>query len=207
MLSGIGPAQHLRSHGIVPVADLPVGENLQNHVKTALLWRRLPPGSPFHRFMRVDRVAPAVLQALLFGTGPATALPFPVQGFVATGEPFDVPDLEFIVRNAPASAAPWFPLLRKPYIDAFGIDPLLLHPESRGTVRLRSADPEVTPEITIDSSAYRPTCGRCATASGAPERSASGLSWTRTAARNSCRGSPCRAMRRWTLTFARVQPA
>ncbi len=32
MLSGIGPAEHLREMGIMPVVDLPVGSNLQDHL-------------------------------------------------------------------------------------------------------------------------------------------------------------------------------
>ena len=35
----------------------------------------------------------------------------------------------------------WFPGIRRPYTDGFGVRPVLLHPESRGEVLLRSADP------------------------------------------------------------------
>ena len=35
----------------------------------------------------------------------------------------------------------WFPLVKAPYHDGFGIRPTLLHPDSRGEVLLRSADP------------------------------------------------------------------
>ena len=64
MLSGIGPADHLREHAITPVADLPVGRNLRDHLAVALRWDRNEPG-PFHRQMRLNRVALAMARAWL----------------------------------------------------------------------------------------------------------------------------------------------
>jgi len=52
-----------------------------------------------------------------------------------------VPDIEFMFRGAPPEAALWFPGWKKPYADGFGIRPALLHPDSRGEVLLRSANP------------------------------------------------------------------
>jgi choline dehydrogenase-like flavoprotein len=141
MLSGIGPPDHLREFGITPVAALPVGDNLQDHLKGVLVFKRRLPHAPFYHLLRYDRVALAFARAYLFGSGPATVLPFGVQGFVKSRPELDVPDLEFMLRGAPIGAGPWFPRLLPPYIDAFGLDPVILHPESRGTVRLRSADP------------------------------------------------------------------
>ena len=40
MLSGIGPAQHLRDVGIHPAVDLPVGKNLQDHLAVLIFWSR-----------------------------------------------------------------------------------------------------------------------------------------------------------------------
>ena len=39
LLSGIGPADELRGHGIEPRVDLPVGRNLQDHPVVTLVWR------------------------------------------------------------------------------------------------------------------------------------------------------------------------
>ena len=67
-------------------------------------------------------------------------MPLGIQAFIKTSPELDVPDLEFMLRTAPISAQPYYPGTSA-YVDAFGIDPVILHPESRGTVRLRSADP------------------------------------------------------------------
>jgi 4-pyridoxate dehydrogenase len=141
MLSGIGRADHLRELGIDVVAALPVGDNLQDHLKGVLLWKRKPPRGPFHKFLRYDRVALAMVQAHLFGTGPATVMPLGIQAYIKSSAEQPVPDIEFMLRTAPIGAQPHFPGLLKAYTDSFGIDPVILHPQSRGTVRLQSTDP------------------------------------------------------------------
>ena len=140
MLSGIGPADHLRNIGIDPVADLPVGRNLQDHLAVLIMFTRPTPG-PFHALMRMDRMALAMLRAYLFGTGPGIIIPSALYGFVKTRADLEVPDLEFMFRGVPADLNLWFPGIVKAYEDGFGIRPCLLHPESRGHVQLRSANP------------------------------------------------------------------
>jgi 4-pyridoxate dehydrogenase len=146
MLSGIGPADHLRSFGIDPIADLPVGNNLQDHLKVELLWSRRSRG-PFHALMRLDRAALGMAQGYFMHRGPATQLPFGIHAFIKSAPELDVPDLEFMVRGAPLGAGPWFPGVLKPYIDGFSIAPAALHPKSRGTVRLNSIDPRAPMRI------------------------------------------------------------
>lgn len=141
MLSGIGPADHLRELGIAVRSALPVGDNLQDHLKGVLLWKRRPPEGPLHRFLRFDRVSLAFLRAYLFGTGPAAHMPLGIQAYIKTSPDLEVPDIEFMLRTSPVTAQPHFPVVMPAYVDAWGIDPVILHPESRGTVRLRSADP------------------------------------------------------------------
>ena len=141
MLSGIGPADHLRELGIAVVAALPVGNNLQDHVRAMVLWRRRGAQSRFHALMRYDRAGLAMVQAMLFGTGPATALPLETQAYIKSSPDLDVPDLEFMLRSSPPMGGPYLPGSKRAYIDSWGIDPVLLHPESRGTVRLRSVNP------------------------------------------------------------------
>jgi choline dehydrogenase-like flavoprotein len=140
MLSGIGPSRHLAGLGIKPVMDLPVGKNLQDHLAALLLWTR-PDAGPFRHAMRLDRMALSMVRAYVLGTGPATVVPGGLHAFVKTRPELAVPDIEFMFRGAPTGAALWFPGIRSAYLDGFGIRPTLLHPDSRGEVLLRSADP------------------------------------------------------------------
>jgi 4-pyridoxate dehydrogenase len=146
MLSGIGPATHLRAMGIEPRLDLPVGKNLQDHLAVQLMFTRPRPG-PFRREMRLDRMAVNLIRAYLFGTGPGTVVPGGLHAFVKTRPDLAVPDIEFMFRGLPLDARLWFPLLRRAYLDGFGIRPALLHPESRGEVLLRSSDPRAPVRI------------------------------------------------------------
>ena len=140
LLSGIGPAAHLRDVGIDPVVDLPVGRNLQDHLAVFLAFTRREPG-PFHRQLRADRMAIAMIQAYLFGTGPGTVVPGGLHAFIKTSPELSVPDIEFMFRGAAPDAHLWFPLIHPPRPDGFAIRPALLHPDSRGEILLRSADP------------------------------------------------------------------
>jgi 4-pyridoxate dehydrogenase len=146
MLSGIGPAAHLRELGIAPAADLQVGKNLQDHLKVELGWERTPPG-PFHGAMRFDRIARSMVQAYLLGTGEGTVLPFGIHAFIKTRADLDSPDLEFLLRSAPRGAGPYLAPFSTPYADGIAIGAAIMHPESRGEIRLRSTDPNAAPII------------------------------------------------------------
>src|SRR5262245_18593296 len=146
MLSGIGPADHLRATGITPVVDLPVGRNLQDHLAVFINFSR-PAAGPFRAAMRLDRMTLAMIRAYLFGTGPGTVVPGGLHAFVKTRPDLAVPDIEFMFRGAPPDAHLWFPLVRPVYADGFAIRPTLLHPDSRGAVLLRSAHPRDPPRI------------------------------------------------------------
>jgi choline dehydrogenase-like flavoprotein len=147
MLSGIGPADHLTATGIAPRLDLPgVGGNLQDHIAAMVTGTRPEPG-PFVREMRVDRMPFSMVRAYLFGSGPATVLPSGLHGYIRTEPGLDAPDIQFIYRGVSTAPHLWFPGIRKPEPDRCGVRPILLHPESRGTVRLRSDDPLAPVEI------------------------------------------------------------
>jgi 4-pyridoxate dehydrogenase len=146
MLSGIGPAEHLRALGIAPVADLPVGKNLQDHLAVIIFFERLDE-SAFRREMRFDRMAISMIRGYCFGTGPGTVVPGGLHAFVKTRPELAVPDIEFMFRGAPADTHLWLPLVRPPYVDGYGIRPTLLHPDSRGEILLRSTDPREPPRI------------------------------------------------------------
>jgi 4-pyridoxate dehydrogenase len=139
MLSGIGPAAHLRQVGIDPVIDLPVGRNLQDHLAVFLSFARSEPG-PFHRQMRFDRMAISMIRAWLFGTGPGTTVPGGLHAFIKTRPEIAVPDIEFMFRGVATDVRLWYPVIRPPRPDGFAIRPTLLHPDSRGEILLRSND-------------------------------------------------------------------
>jgi 4-pyridoxate dehydrogenase len=146
MLSGIGPAAHLRDLGIKAVVDLPVGKNLQDHLASIIFFERRDNGV-FHHDMRIDRMAVSMIRAYFLGTGPGTVVPGGLHAFVKTRPELAVPDIEFMFRGAPAQPHLWFPLLRPAYADGYGIRPTLLHPDSRGEILLRSTDPRDPPRI------------------------------------------------------------
>ena len=147
MLSGIGPAAHLREMGVAPVVDLPVGENLQDHLAVLIMFTRPQNQSAFRDNMRFDRMAFNMLRAHFTGTGPGTVVPGGLHAFIKTNPELAVPDIEFMFRGLPTNAHLWFPGVRPAYEDGYGIRPALLHPDSRGKVLLRSSDPLDTPRI------------------------------------------------------------
>ena len=69
LLSGVGPRAHLAAHGIDAVADLPVGENLQDHLMWPAMWR-MKPGckSGFNAGSLLD-IGKGLFQHLAFGSG------------------------------------------------------------------------------------------------------------------------------------------
>ncbi len=147
MLSGIGEPEHLREVGIEPRVNLPgVGRNLQDHLSVDVHHARRGRG-PFHAEMRLDRAALNMARAYWLGTGPGTVLPSRLHAFLKTRRDLAVPDIQFLFRGAPAQAHPWFPGITPAYEDSFGLRPVMLHPESRGVVRLRSSDPSAPVRI------------------------------------------------------------
>ena len=146
MLSGIGPETHLKEMGIRVVADLPVGDNLQEHVAGWFTWMRNEPGD-FAKLLRLDRISLAMLQAYFLGSGPAGGLPSSAFAFIKSDSGLDVPDGEFIFRMTRPDARPWVPGIRPMLPDTFGVRPVLLQPRSRGSVRLRSSNPGDPPRI------------------------------------------------------------
>ncbi len=141
MLAGIGDPEHLARHDIPVRAALPgVGRNLQDHASVAIEYRRKGSG-PFVRNMRADRLLPRLADAYLRGKGFATDLPSGWTAFLRSSFATDRPDIQLIFRAVPMRAAPWFPLIREPFEDGFAVRAVLVCPESRGHVALRSADP------------------------------------------------------------------
>ena len=147
MLSGIGDPEALLKQGIRPQAALRgVGTNLQDHLSVGVThWRKGV--SPLQHTLRYDRIAIAMLQAWLTGTGPATLLPGGVTAPIRSRPVLDVPDIQFLFRGAAVDARPWWPFKGPDWRDAIMLRPVLLHPESRGQLTLASPDPLAHPRI------------------------------------------------------------
>lgn len=150
LLSGIGPADHLRETGIDVVADLPgVGRNLQEHPLTGVGYELNQPIG-FERELRFDRLAGNVARFALGLDAKATQLPVTSFGFMRTREGLDRPDIKANVYPTRLDGRVWFPGIRKGAGHAMTVFAVLLRPESRGDVRLRSADPAAAPSIRIN---------------------------------------------------------
>ena len=147
MLSGIGDPAWLAEQAIAVKAVLPgVGRNLQDHVSVILMYRRRE-RSPFVANMRADRIALSLVNAYAFGRGFASDIPGGVVGFLKSEPALSCPDMQLILTNATLPAWPWFPGVRKPFVDGFACRTVMLHPRSRGEVRLASPDPLAAPRI------------------------------------------------------------
>ncbi|MFE3442728.1 GMC family oxidoreductase [Nocardia sp. NPDC059180] len=146
-LSGIGPAEHLAQHGIAVHADLPVGDNLHDHLFVPLSYKmksalRRPTPSYFLRGLLAEMRRP--------GSSWAAGSSFESVAFVRTSFAKEIPDLQLLslywVYPSPNqdSGKRVAPPTKKPGQSIF---PTLIYPESRGTVRLASADPTAAPLI------------------------------------------------------------
>ncbi len=139
MLSGVGPAAHLREHGIEPICDIPaVGENLSDHLATELLWTVDPPADKAAR-----RSWKATQMLLAAEQGPHTSNLAEAVAFLRVGAGAQAPDIQF--HMAPVFFAEDGAV--EPEAHGLWLSPCLLAPKSRGTVRLACADPAVAPVI------------------------------------------------------------
>lgn len=155
MLSGIGPAEHLRQHDLTVVADLPgVGRNLQDHICTPMTFRAKTPFA-FGRNLRADRIAKAAVSWQLLGKGPASTIPLASIAYHRSRPDLERPDLENIFIPANMFAQIWFPGWRPPAPDMLTSLNVVLRPESRGFIQLASADPLAMPRIQYNLLAER----------------------------------------------------
>jgi choline dehydrogenase len=139
MLSGIGPADHLRSHGITVVVDSPqVGRNLQDHPVVAMVWKA-------KRGPSLD--AAEKLQYLLhyaaFRRGMLSSNVGEGGAFVRTRADLPAADIQY--HFGPAYFVEHG--FEDYHGDAFTIGPTLVTVKSRGRVELRSADPDDKPMV------------------------------------------------------------
>jgi choline dehydrogenase len=142
-LSGIGPADHLRSIGIAPHHDLPgVGANLTDHPDIVVQHRCLSPVSLYPVTRGVRRIA-AGLQWFATRTGPAASNHFEAGAFIRSRAGVEFPDLQLTfmpLAIVPGTVDPVPGHSFQVHID-------LMRPKSRGFVRARSPDPTQPPAI------------------------------------------------------------
>ena len=147
MLSGIGDPRELQRLGIPVRLDLRgVGQNLQDHVSAILMFERRIPG-PFFWTMRFDRIARELAKAYLLGSGFAADVPGGITAFLKSRPTLALPDIQLLLTAAPLGAWPYLRPFKAPFVDGFACRIVMLHPESRGSVSLRSADPTAPPRI------------------------------------------------------------
>ncbi len=150
MLSGIGPADELRRHGIAVVRDMPgVGQNLQDHVLARVQFACRKPIT-LHGLRRPDRAVAAVLRALVFGTGPGAAFPVLSGGFFRSRPELDEPDMQcHFLPGLTSGSLRLNPFSRRGVGNRHGFmaNVYQLRPLSRGSITLRGADPMDPPAI------------------------------------------------------------
>jgi choline dehydrogenase len=146
-LSGVGPADLLKAHGIDVVLDAPgVGNDLQDHMQVRLVTRCAQRvtlndivNHPVRRIM-------AGAQYAAFRRGPLTIAAGTSGAFFKTNPRLATPDIQ--IHFLPFSTDKMGEKLHS--FSGFSASVCQLRPESRGSLRIKSADPTVPPEIRIN---------------------------------------------------------
>jgi len=146
MLSGIGHAAHVAGHGIEVVADLPVGDNLHDHLFVPMCYR-----APRGRSASPRKFAQAAVREIVRPRSTYLAhTPFEAVGFVnsrlRTGT--DVPDIQMFILPMAYPENQDQPGMHLPDSSpSLTLMPAMIYPQSRGTLRLASTDPFAAPLI------------------------------------------------------------
>lgn len=144
MLSGIGPAAHLREHGIKVVVDRPaVGENLQDHLQIRLIYECTRPITTNDELRTLFGRMRMGLKWLLRRAGPLAVGINQGGLFTAVLPESKTPDIQFHIGTLSADMAGG----KVHPFSGFTMSVCQLRPESRGHVRLASADPLAAPKI------------------------------------------------------------
>ncbi len=150
MISGIGPAEHLREMGVAVVADSPgVGANLSEHATASMEFEATRPVT-FLKELRADKVALSALRWKLLGTGPLAGQLNSCNIVIRTREGLDRPDIQIMANPIRFDAKIWFPGFTPRQSHLFWAGIVALHPRSRGWVKLKSADPRALPAVTLN---------------------------------------------------------
>jgi len=149
-LSGVGPGQLLAEHGIAVVQDLPgVGENLQDHYVTGARFRLKAGTVSVNEQSKGGRLAAEALKYLFTRKGLLTLSAAHVAAFCKSRPDLASPDIQFHILPATMDLEKLFNEQKMELEGAPGltIAPCQLRPESRGHIRIKSADPTTYPAI------------------------------------------------------------
>jgi len=145
MLSGIGEAAHLGEFGIETIMDLPgVGQNLQDQIGSFVQHECIEPIT-YYKYTNPLRAAGAVAEWLLLGRGPMTLFPMASSAMLRSFSAASRPDLQFYMF--PVAVNPHSEGTFEPHSHAYNIHWGIIHPKSRGSVRLGSNMPYDNPVI------------------------------------------------------------
>ncbi|HLJ00675.1 MAG TPA: choline dehydrogenase [Bradyrhizobium sp.] len=146
-LSGIGPADLLRQHGIEVVLDAPgVGNDLQDHLQVRVVMRCAQAITLNDIVNHPGRKILAGLRYAAFRTGPLTIAAGTSGAFFKTNPRLASPDIQ--IHFLPFSTDKMGERLHD--FSGFTASVCQLRPESRGSLRIRNADPAAPPEIRIN---------------------------------------------------------
>ena len=146
MLSGVGPADQLRTHGIDVRVDLPgVGQNLHDHLFVPITFRS---PTALHRGTALHFFGGMVQEYLLGGRWFGRTV-FEAGAFVKSHESAPIPDVQIHTLPwaypTPNQDGPERPDMDKGH--CFTVMATLIYPKSRGELRLTSAEPDAAPDI------------------------------------------------------------
>ena len=142
-LSGVGPADLLNSLGIPVIHDLNgVGENLQDHACFMIKQELTQPISALP-FTQPLRATLALLQYAMFKSGPTLSNGLEAMAFFKTREGLEYPDIQFHFLNLLYEDHGRKVIQQHGFMASANIS----KPASRGTVRIKSSDPMMAPDI------------------------------------------------------------
>ena len=146
-LSGVGPADLLRQHGIEVVLDAPgVGNDLQDHMQVRVVMRCSQAITLNDIVNNPVRKVLTGLRYAAFRTGPLTIAAGTSGAFFKTNPRLATPDIQ--IHFLPFSTDKMGEKLHP--FSGFTASVCQLRPESRGSLRIKSADPAAPPEIRIN---------------------------------------------------------
>jgi choline dehydrogenase len=146
MLSGIGPSQHLKEHGIEVHADLPgVGQNLQDH-SSIILQYGCKKSFPIHKVNQPHRKLATGIRWVFTRKGLATSNIWEAGGLIKSSPNAAYPDIQY--HFGPVGFE--FNNDKISVLQAFAIHVDQLRPRSRGQVTLKSGNPLEKPLMTFN---------------------------------------------------------